>query len=351
MEFEISNTFTNMKISWSPYTLQFRHPFTVATFSRTTTPIVIVKIEHLGQIGYGEASMPPYLGESQESVINFLSKIDLSKFESPFNTEEILRHIDQLENGNNAAKASIDIALHDLQGKLLNRRTIDILNIKEKPALSSFTIGIDTIEKMLEKVDEAEKYGFKILKIKAGTPNDRAMISAIVKKSCKAFSIDVNQGWIGKEKALDMAYEFKEMGCLFIEQPFTKENMRDSAWLTERSPIPIIADESVKRLCDLKAAKDIFHGINVKLMKSTGIQEALKMIETARSFKMNVVLGCMSESSCAISAAAILSSLADWIDLDGPYLITNDLFSGMEIKEGKVSLQNKYGIGIENLTI
>ncbi len=340
-----------MKISWFPFTLQFRHQFTVATFSRTTTPIVIVKLEHHGETGYGEASMPPYLGESQDSVISFLSKINFLKLQDPFNTEEILRYIDQLQTGNNAAKAAVDIALHDLQGKLLKKRTIDILNIKENSALSSFTIGIDSIEKMVEKVEEAIKYDFKILKIKAGTKQDKEIISAIYKQSGKVFSIDVNQGWDCKEEALETAFMLKEMGCLFIEQPFKKESIRESAWLSERSPLPIIADESVKRLADLYQAKDVFHGVNIKLMKSTGIQEALKMIDSARSFKMKVVIGCMSESSCAISAAAILSPLADWVDLDGPYLITNDPFNGMEIKAGAVSLKNTTGIGIKNLTI
>lgn len=338
-----------MNLSWFPYTLQFKHPFTVATFSRTTTPVVIVKIEHEGETGYGEASMPPYLGESQDSVINFLSKINITRFDNPFNIEDILQYIDQIDEGNNAAKAAVDIALHDLIGKLKNKRLTDIFNIKENAPLSSFTIGIDTKEKMVEKVKDGEEFGFKILKIKLGTDNDKSLINSICNVTDKPFSVDINQGWKDKNKALEFCYFLKEKGALFIEQPFEKNQVHDTAWLTERSPLPIIADESVKRLSDLENAKNIFHGINIKLMKSTGIHEAMKMIKKARELNLRIVIGCMSETSCAISAAAILSSLADWVDLDGPYLITNDLFEGAKVVEGKVILSNKKGIGINIL--
>jgi len=159
--------------------------------------------------------------------------------------------------------------------------------------------------------------------------------------------VDVNQGWTDRDKALEMAYWVAEKGVVFIEQPMPANSLDDNAWLTERSPIPTIGDEAVQRLGDIHRAKGVYSGINIKLMKCTGMREAHKMIEFARSLDLKVMLGCMTETSCAITAAAQLAPAVDWADLDGALLISNDVFDGMQIKEGKIMIPERPGIGID----
>ncbi|MFC2094074.1 dipeptide epimerase [Bacteroidota bacterium] len=334
-----------LKLSYHPYTLKLKHTFTVSSYSRIETPVVLTEIEYDGKVGYGEASLPQYLGETQESVMNFLSKIDFRKFEDPTDSENILNYVDDIEDGNNAAKASVDIALHDLIGKLLNVPLFKYFGLSmPENVYTSYTIGIDSTEIIKEKIDEAKD--FKYLKIKLGTDNDKEIIKTIRSVTNKPLYVDVNQGWSNRHEALEMIEWLSEKNVLLIEQPMQKENIDDIAWLNEKSPLPIIADESVKRLKDIEKVKDIYSGINIKLMKSTGLREALLMINKARDFGLKVMLGCMTETSCAVSAAAHLSSLADWIDLDGPLLISNDLFDGISYINGEVKLNSLPGIGL-----
>jgi L-alanine-DL-glutamate epimerase-like enolase superfamily enzyme len=334
-----------LKLSYKPYTLELKHVFTIATNSRTTTPVVLTEVEYEGMIGYGEASLPPYLGESHQTVSEFLAKVDLSKYENVFDLEEILIDIDKVAPGNTAAKASVDIALHDLVGKLLNQPWYNIWGFdKEKTPYTSFTIGIDTPDVVRTKVKEAEEY--KILKVKLGRETDKEMIETIRSVSETPITVDVNQGWKDKNFALEMIHWLKERNVLFVEQPMPKTQIDDMAWLTERSPLPTIGDESVQRLEDIIKAHGVFSGINIKLMKCTGMREAHKMILMARALGMKVMLGCMTETSCAISAASHLSPMADWADLDGALLIKNDVFDGTKVIDGKVTLMVRPGIGV-----
>lgn len=334
-----------LKLSYYPYTLKLKHTFTVSSFSRNETPVVLTEIEYDGKVGYGEASLPQYLGETRESVMDFLSKIDFSQFKDPLDSENILNYINNIEDGNNAAKASVDIALHDLIGKLLEIPLYKYFGLVNPENLfTSYTIGIDSKEIIKTKIDEAKD--FKYLKIKLGTKNDKEIIETIRSVTNKPLYVDANQGWKDKQKALDMIKWLAEKNVILIEQPMPKENIDDIAWLNEKSPLPIIADESVKRLKDIDKVKDIYSGINIKLMKSTGLREALIMINKARDFGLKVMLGCMTETSCAVSAAAHLSSLADWIDLDGPLLISNDLFDGISYIKGEMKLNELSGIGL-----
>lgn len=336
---------SKMKLSFRPYTLELKHVFTVATNTRSTTPVVLTEIEYDGVTGYGEASMPPYLGESHETVTKFLSKVDMGKYPNPFELETILADIDSIAPGNCAAKASVDIALHDLLGKLMNQPWYNIWGYdKTKTPNTSFTIGIDTAEVVKQKVKEAGQ--FKILKVKLGRDNDKEMIETIRLATNVPICVDCNQGWKDKEKALEMSHWLKEKGVIFIEQPMPKERRDDHAWLTERSPLPIMGDEAVQRLADVKKAYGAYSGINIKLMKCTGMREANKMIVLARALGMKIMIGCMTETSCAISAASHLSPLADWADLDGALLISNDVFDGTTVVDGKVTLTDKPGIGV-----
>jgi len=338
----------NIKLSYYPYTLKLKHPFTIATNSRTTTPIVLVEIEYDGLTGYGEASLPPYLPETQMSVQEFLSSIDLSRYNDITDIESILADIDKSIPGNNAAKASVDIALHDLKGKILGVSVYKMLGLPKKGMFTSYTIGIDSNEMILNKLKEADK--FKILKVKLGSKNDRDIIETIRRITNKPIYADINQGWSNRYEAIDMCFWLQTKNVVLIEQPFKKNNIEDNEWLNQRSPIPIIADEAVQRLEDIDRIKNIYSGINIKLMKCTGLNEALKMINYARELNLSVMIGCMTETSCAISAAAQISSLADWADLDGNILITNDSFEGVSGIDGMIIPNGNPGIGIRKIT-
>jgi L-alanine-DL-glutamate epimerase-like enolase superfamily enzyme len=306
---------------------------------------MLTEIEYEGITGYGEASMPPYLGESHETATKFLSAVDLTGFSDPFLLEDILAYVDGIMPGNYAAKASIDIALHDLIGKLIGKPLFRIFGLNpEKTPFTSFTIGLDTAEVVKKKVAEAEPY--KVLKVKLGRDNDREMIEVIRSCTDKPLCVDVNQGWKVKEHALEMANWLTGKNVLFIEQPMPKEKADDIAWLTKNSPLPIVGDEAIQNLKDLLNYKDVYSGVNIKLMKCGGVRAAFNMIKTARSLGMKVMIGCMTETSCAVSAAAQLSPLVDWCDLDGNLLISNDLFEGVKIVNGKVTLPDRPGIGI-----
>lgn len=334
-----------LSLSFKPYNLQLKHAFTLAGSSRTTTPVMLIELSYQGITGYGEASMPPYLGESHETAAQFLSSLDLDQFRDPFQMENILAYVDGMGTGNYAAKASIDIALHDLVGKMMVQPWHKIWGFDAaNTPNTSFTIGIDTQQMVIQKVREAHPY--KILKVKLGRGNDKEMIETIRQESNVPLCVDVNQGWSDKHHALDMIYWLKEKGIEFVEQPMPKDMIDDMAWLTQHSPLPTIADEALQRLSDVKNMHGVYSGINIKLMKCTGMREAHKMITLARALDMKVMIGCMTETSCAVSAAAQLSPMADWCDLDGNLLINNDVFDGIKIVDGKVTLNEKPGIGV-----
>jgi L-alanine-DL-glutamate epimerase-like enolase superfamily enzyme len=338
---------SKMKLTFKPYTLELKHVFTVAVYSRTTTPVMLTEIEYEGIKGFGEASMPPYLGESQESATAFLSKVNLEQFSDPFEMEKILDYVDSVDQKNTAAKASLDIALHDLIGKLLHQPWYKIWGYdKTKTPNTTFTIGIDTAEVVKQKVKEAAE--FKVLKVKLGKDNDKEMIETIRSVTNVPLTVDVNQGWKDKQFALEMINWLKERNIEFVEQPMPKEQIDDIAWLTQNSPLPIIGDESVQRISDVVKAHGVYSGINIKLMKCTGMREAHKMLDLARSLDMKVMIGCMTETSCAISAAAQLSPMVDWADLDGALLIKNDPYEGVKVIDGKVTLNDYPGIGLKS---
>jgi L-alanine-DL-glutamate epimerase-like enolase superfamily enzyme len=342
------STKKGLSLRFLPYDLQLRHTFTLANSSRKNTPAMLTQIEFDGVVGYGEASMPPYLGESIVTASSFLAKLDLSQFHDPFQLDDILHYVDSVMPGNTAAKASVDIALHDLLGKLMNQPWHKIwgFNADNTPC-TSFTIGIDTPEVVKQKVAEAAP--FKILKVKLGLATDREMIETIRSVTDRPLCVDVNQGWTDRVKALEMIHWLKENGVVLVEQPMPKTAIDDMAWLTQNSPLPTVADESLQRLPDVLKAKGVYSGINIKLMKCTGMREAHQMLTLAKSLDMKVMIGCMTETSCAISAAAQLSPKADWADIDGNLLITNDPYSGMKIVDGKITLNDQPGIGLKAL--
>ena len=339
-----------MQLTFRAFDAQMRHVFTIANSSRTTTPIVLTEITYDGFTGYGEAAMPPYLGETQASVIEFLKKVDLSRFSSPFEIQDIMNYVDAISINNTAAKAAVDIALHDLVGKIMGQPWWKIWGFN--PATTpntSFTVGLDTEEVVKEKTREASPY--KVIKVKLGRDEktDKMMVNTIRSVTNTMICVDANQGWKDKHYALDMIHWLNERNVNMIEQPMSKYLLDETAWLTENSPLPIIADEACQRLVDIPKLKGAYSGINIKLMKCTGLREARETVSLAKALHMRLMIGCMTETSCAISAAAQIAPETEWADLDGNLLISNDCFKGMQIVDGKITLNDMPGIGITKL--
>jgi len=341
-----------MILTYKPFILEYKHPFGVSSNTRTSTTSVFVKIEHGGKVGYGEACLPVYLGETVEETIAFfeLAKPVLAKNSDTFSLHVIRKDMDGISLGNNAAKAAIDIAINDLLGKIANKPFYELMGFGKSEAMpTSFTIGIDEEIKIEQKIKEAKD--FSILKIKAGTNDDKALINIIRKYTDKPLYVDINQGWKDKQMVLDMIFWMHEKNVILIEQPMPVACNNEMAWVTERSPIATIADESVKRYKDIEIIKHCFSGINIKLMKSTGLTEALEMVKLAKENNLKILLGCMAESSCATSAMAQLMQFADYIDLDAPELLKNDPFKGVMYKNGNVYLNDLPGIGVEPIEL
>jgi L-alanine-DL-glutamate epimerase-like enolase superfamily enzyme len=336
-----------MKITAKPFELELKHPFTISKFSRTSTPLMLLEIQYEGHVGRGEASMVPYMGESPATAAAFLNKVDLGWLKAPFDFDEVVSYLDGIDSGNPNIKAAIDMALHDLMGKLDDRPCYQYFNSDPaKMPVTSFTIGIDTPEMLIKKVQEAAHC--KVIKIKLGRDNDQELINTIRSVSKQPLYVDANQGWSDREKALDMTYWLHEQGVELIEQPMLKTDLDSNAWLTERSPVPIIADEAVQRLADVPKLAGAYHGINMKLMKSAGMHEGHKMILKAKEQGMKVLIGCMSETSIATLAGLALAPLCDWADLDGPLLTINNPYADPVFEEGKWILNDDPGLGLRD---
>jgi L-alanine-DL-glutamate epimerase-like enolase superfamily enzyme len=336
-----------MELAFISYTLQFKHPFGVSSNTRKETPSVFIKITANGQSGYGEACLPAYLGETTAATIAFFEQAKplLYTLSTGMPVQDILSGMDALSTGCNAAKAAIDIALNDLYARLAGQRYYAWAGIeKSAPMPTSFTIGIDNEAVIAQKIEEASD--FQLLKIKAGTGDDKALVELVRKHTDKPLYIDVNQGWTDKHFVLDMLHWLKDKNVVLVEQPMPVAMKAEMAWVTALSPLPLMADESVKRLKDLEQLDGSFSGVNIKLMKCTGLNEAQKMIAFCRKNNLKILLGCMAESSCATSAMAQLMAFADYIDLDAPNLYKNDPFKGISYKDGMVCLNDEPGIGV-----
>ncbi len=334
-----------MKLTATPFDLELRYPFTISKFSRTSTPIMLVQIEHEGITGYGEASMVPYMGESVETATAFLKETDLSWLKFPFSFEEVISYLDSVAPGNPNIKAAIDIALHDLTGKIEGKPCYQYFGADPaQMPVTTITIGIDTPEVVIRKVKEAHMA--RVLKVKIGRDNDRELINTIRSVSDQPIYVDANQGWTDREEALDLIHWLHEQNVVLIEQPMAKEDPDSNAWITERSPVAIVGDEAVQRLADVDHAAGVYHGINMKLMKSAGMYEGYRMIRRAKELGLKVLIGCMSETSCATLAGASLAPFCDWADLDGPFLTRNNPFADPEFRDGKWILSDQPGLGL-----
>ncbi len=335
------------KIEFKTINLKHKHLFRISRGARTETPVVLLKLRFGDMNGYGEASMPPMYGETHQTAINFLNKIDLNPFNDPFDMDSILTYVDQIDTGNTAIKAAVDMAIHDIASKMKGIPLYTYLGLVGVDRVyTSKTIGIDKPDIIQKRVSEAAE--FKILKIKLGTRADQAIIDAIRKVIDKPLYVDANQGWKNKYTALDRIKWLHDQNVVLIEQPMPVDSKKESNWLKARSPLPIIGDEGIQRLHDVETAEQFYDGINIKLVKSTGLNEGLKMIRLAKTKELKVMIGCMAETSCSISAAFNLVSEADYVDLDGNLGISNDPFTGIKRVGGELINLNLPGIGLIN---
>ncbi len=336
----------DIKIHYEIKQLKLKHTWTIARGSSDFKQNVIVTLEKDGIMGYGEAAPNIRYNETPESTIEIIEKAKLlfSNYDL-WNFVDLGYAIQKLDPAQTAAKAALDIALMDWVTRSLHIPFFKYLGLdKSKTPITTYSIGIDTPEVIKQKVQEADVY--PILKIKVGLDNDEEVIAAVRSVTNKPLRVDANEGWKQKEEALEKIQWLETQGVEFIEQPMPSSMLDETRWLRERVNIPIIADESVKNARDIPKLAAAFDGINIKIMKSGGLQEALRMIWLAKSLGMKIMLGCMVESSVAISAAANLSPLVDYADLDGNLLIKNDPFTGVKVEKGKLILNNQPGIGV-----
>ncbi len=326
--------------------LQLRHTWTTVMSSSQYRDNLLLRFRHEGLTGLGEAAPIVRYGESAESARRAVDSIrDYLASADPRLFRKLMADVFRRIDGQYAAKAAIDIALMDWLGKKLDIPLCRYFGLDPRDTpLTTFSIGIDTPEMTRRKVREAE--AFPILKIKVGLDTDEPTIEAVRSETSKPLRVDANEGWKDKEEAVRKINWLESRGVEFVEQPMPAEMLEETRWVRSRVHLPIIADEACLHPADIPRLAGSFDGVNVKLMKCGGVQEALRMIEIAKSLGMKTMLGCMIESSIGITAAAHLSPLVDYADLDGNLLIANDPYSGVRVDKGKLILPSGPGLGL-----
>lgn len=314
-----------MKANIYPYKLEYHFPFVIAHTARTSTPNIYLQLIHNDHIAWGEAAFPPYVNENISTAIDLIKKIKWP--DDPANMEigDYIARLERENPGNTFALAAIDIALHNLKASITGISIRKQYGIRDHRKETSVTLGISSKEEMAEKIKMSPQATYH--KLKVNQQEIGRIIEEYLQLSSKPFVIDANQGFYSRDTAKYWCDKLFDMGCSYMEQPFHKADLDSHLWVKQRSPLPIIADESYQRLADLPRVAQYFHGINVKLMKSAGIAESYLSLIKAREMGLKTIIGCMSESTVAVNAAWNLTPLADWVDLDGPLLIKNDPFA------------------------
>ncbi len=326
--------------------LETRHTFKIAREERKKYENFIFAITHGGITGLGEAAPQSYYGENGDTVRGAIRRIEHRLEGDPADLRERLSSGDlrELLKGDASVRAAIDMALWDIEGKIEGRPCCELLGLDPaKTPSTSFTIGFDVLDVIDRKVDEAAS--FPILKVKMGIPGDMAVLDRIIQRSGKLIRVDANEGW-DVETALLVGKELADRGVEFMEQPISHHKREDLSTLKRLAPIPVILDESIVDPEDVARSRDLGHGINIKLMKCGGMTPALKLIEEARKADMRVMLGCMIETSISITAASQLSPLVDYADLDGNLLLAEDPYEGVQVKNGKLIIPERAGLGV-----
>lgn len=334
-----------MHINAHSIDLQLITPFRISYGVQNTSPILIVQIHHNGYTGYGEASPFIYYGENRETVQACINLFANDLGDDPFALEDIMHHLDSAIGLNPSAKAAVDMALYDIIGKMLGTPIYKLLGLNAKNTpYTSFTIGLDSPTQMAKKALLAKDY--PILKVKVGTKHDIDILKAIREVSSATIRVDANAAWTAKE-AIRTINALAPYTIEFVEQPVPSHDLQGMKLIRDNVPVPIIADESCVTVEDIPRVAECVDGINIKLMKCGGIRHALKMIHVARAHHLSVMIGCMIESSLAITAAAHLTPLVDYADLDGNLLIENDPYLGVQVGRGKLLLADEPGLGVK----
>jgi L-alanine-DL-glutamate epimerase-like enolase superfamily enzyme len=333
-----------MKIDARPVALTLTTPFRISRNVQYTSSNIIVRIEHEGYTGYGEASPDEYYGESPGTVLSCISMFADNIGDDPFILEDITEKLDKIIQLHPSAKAAVEMALYDIIGKMLNVPLYSLLGLNPaRAAHTSFTLGIDSPANMARKALVAHDY--PILKVKLGTKHDLDIIKAIRDVSAALIRVDANNAWTPKE-AIRNIQAIAPYNIEFVEQPIAARDYAGLRLIRENVPLPILADESCVTVDDIPPLVGCVDGIVIKLMKCGGIRNALKMIHVARAHNMQIMLGCMIESSLAITAAAHLTPLVDYADLDGNLLISDDPYAGVSVDKGKLVLPAGPGLGV-----
>lgn len=336
--------FVYMKFQYWPFSLQFRHPFTISKGTKTHQPTLIVELEHMGIKGYGEAPAIAYYNIPVEKMIEDLeSKRALVEKFAYTDPERYWHYLHHLFPQNNFLVCALDIASWDIWGKLKKKQLYELWkgDISKNP-VCDYTIGIDSTDKMVAKMKEMP---WPIYKIKVGTAEDITNVKALRANTDAVLRVDANAAW-DLDTALQLIPQLKELGVELVEQPLAKDNWEGMKILYKASSLPLFADEACVLESDVERCKDHFHGINIKLTKCSGITPARRMIKKARELDMQVMIGCMNESTVGAAAIAHLLPFIDHVDMDGPLLLRDDLATGIGYEQGKISYSGEPGLGI-----
>ncbi len=334
-----------LRIQTEILTLKTKYPFKIARSSRDTNRTILVKvIDQDGLEGWGEVTPVAFYGETVETALAAIDAYASVMPENAFHLEDAERTLEAFVTDNNSVRAAISTALHDLVGKRLGVPLYQLWGLDPaKAPKSTFTIGIDTAEMIKKKVREAEQY--PILKIKLGLENDLEILQAIRDVTDRELRVDANCGWTRKQ-TIRMLPILEEYGVTVLEQPLVPNDIEGLGLIAKASRIPLIVDESCITSSDIPRLVGMVDGINIKLAKTGSLREAIRMIAIARAHHMMVMVGCMLESSIAITAAAHFTPLVDIADLDGAALLSNDPYTGASIDNGQIVLPTGPGLGV-----
>ena len=325
--------------------LHLAHAFTLSRGSSSVKHNLFVELDHDGIKGYGEAAPNSRYQESPQSAQQALTEITKNLKGDPRAYTTFLSQLDNINAGEQAAKSAIDSAVMDWVGKCLQIPLYRLWGLTPEIKPTSMTIAIDDPQSMAQRAAEARNFQF--LKIKLGSPNDRAVIEAIRNRTHQIIRVDANEGWTNREQAIREIQWLAGQNVELIEQPMPAQNVEDMIWLKARSPLPLIADEAFSKPGDLPAVSQAYHGVNIKLTKTGGTLVARDALVLARTLGLKIMLGCMIESGLGIAAAAHLAPLADYVDLDGNLLLSQDPYPGHPVKDGCLMLKNSPGLGVD----
>jgi len=334
-----------VKLTWHRQNLRLRHRFATSQYGVDEKETIVVELEHEGVTGYGEVAPSRLYGQTLESSEAALSGCARLLGDDPFALDTILRRLLDTWDGQRAAIAGVDSALHDWIAKRLGVPVWRLLGLKRPSVMTTMTIGVADADETRTKVDEALAAGFRALKVKVGTDDDLRTLEIVRAAFNGPLLLDANQGWDPADAARRIR-ELAQYRPAMIEQPLRRDDWRHLAELREIDVAPIYADESCERVADVVKLKDVVDGINIKFTKCGGIRAALEMIAVARALGLGVMLGCFACSGLAIAPALAIASLVDFVDLDGHLLLSDDPFPGIACREGIETLPDTAGLGV-----